>query len=208
MYPMAKLLLQALQVETVQDGIRELQSRLAGNNPSKKLQLAANAILSGHASAGFLPVLATATGLTQSEIKLAMVQTASIQHVEEWKVRFEALGPHIRIQTKGPITSATFAAMTHKKLRIRQIGSPWIDLELTELLRVVAKDIKALAQCVDDPLPIFGQVTGFVFHSSWDQSHHFDRQGDWIKDCVSDGYYAGYVFVAGKAWPDSLMKIS
>lgn len=207
MYPMTKLLLQTLQVETIQDGICELQSRLTGNNPSKKLQLAANAILSGHASAGFLPALADATGLSQRELKQAMEQTASIQYVEEWKARFASLGPHIRVTTKGPITSATFAAMTDRKLRIRPLGEPWCDLELPEMLRLAAKLIRDWSLCIQDPLPIFGQVQGFTFYSAWNQSHRFDRRGNWVKDCVTEGYYAGYVFVAGKAWPDSLMKI-
>lgn len=207
MYPITQLLIEATQSETPQQAADFLASKLIGNNPDKNRRLAKNVVFAGHASEGFIPVLASITNLSTAQIKSALQSTATAQSEEDWRERFATLGPHIVIHTRGPVTQATFAALLHRRLRVFRLAPIEPKASLESLLSEAREMIAGLVETTPDTLPIFGKVEGFVFYSHWNLSHYFDRQGHWLRSNFTRGYYGGYVFVSGKAWPTSLIPV-
>ena len=181
MSPITKLIVDELGADGTSQAIDILYSRLSGNNNQKKKRLAENAVLYGEISNGFLPAFLLATGINKGLLEQAINATRSKQIRSAWRKQFVSLGPHFRVNTKGLISSALFAGMLHRKLRIKPVPEDWRYLDEVELLRLAKEMAVTLALETPSTLPVFGAVSGFTFHLNSDIAHDFDRQGCWLK---------------------------
>mgnify|MGYP000064816195 CR=1 FL=1 len=84
--------------------------------------------------------------------------------------------PHLYVQTLGPITQITFAALTHNALRELRIDAETLDLPTEQQIEAIIKQAQQHFIDKQGKLPIFGNIIGYVFCKTARQHYQVDHQ--------------------------------
>ncbi len=112
-------------------------------------------------------------GLNAQNIKTEKLSLAEMERVRYHK----SIGPHLRVITKGKVTQITFAALTYHnyciiKLR-REISESTMAEQLQEVRRAVLEHVNSTPK----KLPIFGEVSSYLYCPTAWLSYPIDRSG-------------------------------
>ena len=181
MYPLQTLIYQSLGTTCKYRARRLLAERLGNSNRSKAFNLADHFLNN--------PVIGTeqSNRLHQAlnvpkEVVLKAVQEGLNQKQEEHRLAYlNAMGPHLQVRTKGPITSPTYAALAHQKLKV--IKLPWdvLALPLHVQLRCATTRVQRYLNEYGTTLPIFGDVLGFDYCPDSDNVYTLDSSGSFVQ---------------------------
>jgi len=176
--PLYHYILKQLNVSSLGEARQLLASKLDNRNPSKSFRIADRLLSSNTVSSGLVRRLSSALGVPVEEIQQACHQGEKIQ-VEQMRHSFwKRVGPHIYIETKGPVSSATLAAICHAALKVIPLVSGNVPLPGRDYKSQIQDLIRTHYQEYGGLLPVYGKILGYIYRPTPDQEIAFKINGD------------------------------
>lgn len=176
-YPITRLIMTILGTESIVVAKQRLAERLTSSRLNKALRLAELALYEGVIKAQTLEQFAEALQLRTDELIDVLEQTHEQKMATRRAQYFNEFGPHLLVETDGPHSSFTIAAMTYKQFIIVSLDKTIPSLPEEQQMGEVFAVINKHMQETDGKLPVFGQITGYCYCPSPDSHYRFDRQG-------------------------------
>ncbi|NVK12037.1 MAG: hypothetical protein HWD83_08550 [Gammaproteobacteria bacterium] len=180
MYPINQLVLDSLACSSKRSARKILAAKLS-SNPTGKTYNRVDDILEGRVRVNMIDRLAKALELEPRIISEAIAETEAIIREEQRIAYAKWLGPHIFVNTRGKVTQITFAALLHNYFRIIRLDRSIIEQPMETQLAVVKEKILEARKEKSDPLPIFGEIVGYIYRPALDQSYSFDKKGELVE---------------------------
>ncbi|MGX5203194.1 hypothetical protein [Aliikangiella sp. IMCC44632] len=177
MYPIVQLVMHELQTTSLYQTRRKLASCFSTSSRGKAFKRA-DAILAGNIKLNMAGFLADSLKLEVGVVEQAIKHTWRIKEEKARLDYYHQLGPHIRVETRGPVTQITFAAMCYHKYRILKLQREIVNWPIKCQLKQVRQKIKTHQLDNPKPLSIFGEIEGYCYCPDAFHSYPLNRSGE------------------------------
>ena len=181
MYPLQSLIYRTLGTSSKQRARSLLAEKLGNQNRNKAFKRAEQLLTEPVIAAEFAVRLAEALALPREVVLAAVDQGAHQIQQERDQAYFKAVGPHLYVETRGPVTSATFAAMTHQRLKIIQLPREIVEESFDWQLDAVKQTVVNSQRKAGKILPIFGEILGYKYFPTLTSGFNIDLSGNLIQ---------------------------
>ena len=181
MYPLQTLIYRTLGTSCKQRARGLLAAKLGNQNRNKAFKRAEQLLTEPVIAAELAARLAEALALPRGAVLAAVDQGADLIQQERDQAYFNAVGPHLYVETRGPVTSPTFAAMTHQRLKIIRLPRQIVEEPLDWQLIAVKQAVLISQRNTGKNLPIFGAILGYKYFPTLTSGFNIDLVGNLTK---------------------------
>lgn len=177
-YPITRLIMTILGTESIVVAKQRLAERLTSSRMNKALRIAEHALYEGVIKPQAIEHFAEALQISASELSNTLEQTKQQKLAAKRKQYFKEFGPHLFVETDGPHSSFTIAAMTFKQFVILRLDSNISSLPQDEQFQSIQDVINQHMKDSEGRLPVFGMITGYLYCPSPNNHYRFDSKGE------------------------------
>ncbi|UTA47649.1 hypothetical protein L1F30_16025 [Simiduia sp. 21SJ11W-1] len=181
MYPVQSLIYRTLNTDSKYAARKILAEKLGNKSRNKAFSMADRFLEWPVISVEYAIRLHEALGLPK-EIVLDAARDAYLQAEEEHRLAYlNAMGPHLAIETQGPISSPVFACLSYNRLKVLRLPKGIAHESMDKQLRCAREAIERHVAEFGYKLPIFGEILGFIYKQDTENCYELDKQGSLLR---------------------------